>query len=151
APPPAPHGEAPHPSRAPRGRGGAPSAHPPPGSAPAPPQPVPADDPVRVPRLTLENRSSRPRRLSVTAYVEWVLGASRSTNAPYVVTEIDAVTGALFARNHWHPEFGGRVAFADLGGRQGTWTGDRTAFIGRNGTLDHPAALERPGPLSGHG
>src|SRR5262249_57019143 len=111
---------------------------------------VPVDDPVKVSRLTLENRSSRPRRLSVTAYVKCVLGASRSTNAPYVVTEIDAVTRALFARNHWHPEFGGRVAFADLGGRQGTWTGDRTAFIGRNGTLDHPAALERPGPLSGH-
>ena len=41
------------------------------------------------------------------------------------------------------------MAFADLGGRQTAWTGDRTEFLGRNGTLDHPAALERGDRLSG--
>ena len=56
---------------------------------------------------TIENRSGRTRRLSVTAYVEWVLGASRGASAPFVVTEIDAETGALFARNPWNAEFGG--------------------------------------------
>ena len=33
--------------------------------------------------------SGRTRRLSVTAYVEWVLGPSRSASAPFVTTEID--------------------------------------------------------------
>jgi cyclic beta-1,2-glucan synthetase len=37
--------------------------------------------------------------------------------------------------------FGSRVAFADLGGQQKAWTGDRREFLGRNGTLDNPAAL----------
>ncbi|MBI5627912.1 MAG: hypothetical protein HY953_03250, partial [Candidatus Rokubacteria bacterium] len=50
---------------------------------------VPLDDPIKVSRLTLTNRSGRARRLSVTAYVEWVLGASRSAAVPFVVTEID--------------------------------------------------------------
>ncbi len=110
---------------------------------------VPRADPIKISRLTLVNRDSRPRRLSVTAYVEWVLGTSRGASAPFVVTEIDARTGAMLARNAWNGEFGGRVAFADLGGRQTTWTGDRAEFLGRNGTPDHPAVLERGEPLSG--
>jgi cyclic beta-1,2-glucan synthetase len=110
---------------------------------------VPLDDPIKISRLTLTNASGRARRLSVTAYVEWVLGASRRAAAPFVVTEIDAHTGAMLARNAWRREFGARVAFADLGGRQTAWTADRTEFLGRNGTADQPAALRRRERLSG--
>ena len=62
-------------------------------------------------------------------------------SAPFVVTEIDPETNVMLARNHWSTGFGTRVAFADLGGRQLSWTGDRKEFLGRNGTLDRPAAL----------
>ena len=110
---------------------------------------VPSEDPIKISRLTLKNDSGRPRRLSVTAYVEWVLGSSRSASAPYIITERDSQTGALFAQSMWGGEFGGRVAFADLAGKQSSITGDRTEFLGRNGTLANPAALERGGPLSG--
>ncbi|MBI4255477.1 MAG: hypothetical protein HY616_10420, partial [Candidatus Rokubacteria bacterium] len=110
---------------------------------------VPLDDSIKISRLTLTNSSGRARRLSVTAYVEWVLGASRSAAAPFVVTEIDGETGAMFARNAWSREFGGRVAFADLGGTQTAWTADRTEFLGRHGTPDYPAALARRDRLSG--
>ncbi|MGH2396128.1 MAG: GH36-type glycosyl hydrolase domain-containing protein, partial [bacterium] len=110
---------------------------------------VPSEDPVKISRLVLNNASGRSRRLSVTAYAEWVLGSSRSASAPYIITEADAQTGALFARSAWGGEFGGRIAFADLAGRQTSWTGDRTEFLGRNGTPERPAALERGGNLSG--
>jgi cyclic beta-1,2-glucan synthetase len=109
---------------------------------------VPPDDPIKISRLTITNRSGRSRRLSITAYVEWVLGASRAASAPFVVTEIDPETHTMLARNHWATGFGTRVAFADLGGRQRSWTGDRKEFLGRNGTLDHPAQLANGTPLT---
>ncbi len=98
------------------------------------------DDPIKLSRLTLVNRSSRTRRLSITAYVEWVLGTARARSAPYVVTERDA-TGAVFARNPLHDEFGARIAFADLGGLQTSTTCDRAEFLGRHGSTGEPAAL----------
>jgi cyclic beta-1,2-glucan synthetase len=110
---------------------------------------VPLDDPIKISRLTVTNTSDRRRRLAIAAYVEWALGVSRSAGAPFVVTEIDASTGAMFARNAWSADFGPRVAFADLGGKQTAWTGDRAEFLGRHGTADHPAALERGARLSG--
>jgi cyclic beta-1,2-glucan synthetase len=110
---------------------------------------VPTDDPVKISRLTLTNHSDSPRRLSVTGYLEWVLGVSRSGSAPFVITEMDATTRAMFARNSWSRDFSQRIAFADLGGRQGAWTGDRTEFLGRNGAPDAPAAFGRREPLSG--
>ncbi|MDA1097319.1 MAG: phosphorylase, partial [Chloroflexi bacterium] len=42
---------------------------------------VPVRDSIKISRLTLENRSRRTRRLAITAYVEWVLGVSRSGTA----------------------------------------------------------------------
>jgi cyclic beta-1,2-glucan synthetase len=109
---------------------------------------VPVDDPVKISRLTITNLSGSARRLSVTAYAEWLLGAAPAS-APLILTEIDAATGALFARNPWNLDFGKRVAFADLGGVQSSCTGDRRGFLGRNAALDQPAALGRPGPLPG--
>jgi cyclic beta-1,2-glucan glucanotransferase len=109
---------------------------------------VPQSDPIKLSRLSIQNRSGRSRRLSVTAYVEWALGLSRDASAPFIITEIDAETGAMLARNPWSIGFGDRIAFADLAGRQLAFTGDRTEFIGRNGALDQPAALVRGVTLS---
>ncbi|WP_150047963.1 GH36-type glycosyl hydrolase domain-containing protein [Methylomonas rhizoryzae] len=105
------------------------------------------DDPVKISLLTLSNVSGRNRRLTLTAYLEWVLGASRSVTAPHIITELDPETGALLASNPWDQEFGSRIAFADLAGRQTSFTANRTEFIGRNGSLDAPAALLSRKPL----
>jgi cyclic beta-1,2-glucan synthetase len=109
---------------------------------------VPPADSIKISRLKIRNNSRRNRRLSVTAYLEWVLAPSREASVPFVWTEIDPLTGAMFARNPWRTEFRSRVAFADLGGRQMSWTGDRKEFLGRHGTPDHPAALAERGSLS---
>jgi cyclic beta-1,2-glucan synthetase len=107
---------------------------------------VPVEDSIKISRLKLTNESGRPRSLSITAYVEWVLGANRSATAAFVLTEINPATGAIFARNPWNEQFGTRVAFADLNGRQTSWTCDRTEFLGRDGAMDRPLGLT-PGTL----
>ena len=104
--------------------------------------------PIKFSRLKIRNLSGRPRRLSATCYVEWVLGESRSRSAMHVVSESDPVSGALFARNPYNMEFSGHVAFLDTDAEVSSFTGDRSEFIGRNGSLSAPAALTR-GRLSG--
>jgi cyclic beta-1,2-glucan synthetase len=108
---------------------------------------VPVDDrggePLKLQRLVLRNDTARARKLSVTYYVEWTLGESRESSQMHVVTAWDDEAEALIARNHYHPDYGERVAFAAISLPANSYTGDRTAFLGRNRSMANPAALER--------
>jgi cellobiose phosphorylase len=61
----------------------------------------------------------------------------------YVITEMDSLSGALFARNPYNTEFPDRTAFFDVDEATRTVSGDRMEFLGRNGTLASPAAMNR--------
>ena len=104
---------------------------------------VALDAPLKYTVLKVRNDTPVARRLSVTGYVEWVLGDMRSKSGMHIITELDPASGALFARNAYNTEFTGRVAFFHADAVQRTVTADRTEFIGRNGTLTAPAALRR--------
>jgi cellobiose phosphorylase len=104
---------------------------------------VAMDAPVKFSVLKIRNVSGRPRRLSVTGYVEWVLADLRQKSLLHVQTEVDLKTGALLARNYYNTEFPDRVAFLDVNETARTLTGDRKEFIGRNGNLAQPAAMKR--------
>jgi len=104
---------------------------------------VAIDAPVKFSVLKVHNESGRDRRLSVTGYVEWLLGDLRSRAAMHVATQADQTSGALLARNAYNTDFAGRVAFFDVDSPTRSVTGDRVEFIGRNGALDDPAALRR--------
>ena len=102
---------------------------------------VAIDAPVKFSVLKLKNESGRARRLSVTGYVEWVLGDMRPKTVMHVSTGIDPGTGALFVRNPYNTEFGDRIAFFQTDEAYRNLTSDRTEFIGRNGSLSDPAAM----------
>ncbi len=104
---------------------------------------VALDGPVKFTVLKLRNESGRSRRLSATGYVEWVLGDLGAKTAMYVTTETQPNSGALFARNPYNTEFADRVGFFAVDNATYTMTGDRTEFLGRNGTLRSPAAMFR--------
>ncbi|MBS1219211.1 MAG: NdvB, partial [Proteobacteria bacterium] len=104
---------------------------------------VATDASIKFSVLKVRNNSGRSRRLSATGYAEWVLGDLQAKSAMHVVTEINPGNGALYARNRYNVEFAGRIAFFDVDDMPRTISGDRTEFIGRNGTLGNPAAMTR--------
>ncbi|MGA8570846.1 MAG: glucoamylase family protein [Desulfobaccales bacterium] len=104
---------------------------------------VARDAPIKFTVLKVRNVSDQSRRLSATGYLEWVLGDLRSKSAMHVITEVDLNSGALLARNPYNTEFSDRVAFFKVDTAIRTLSGDRTEFLGRNGTLRSPAAMSR--------
>lgn len=104
---------------------------------------VAMDAPVKFLVVKLRNQSRRTRSLSLTGYWELVLGEWRHSNLMHIITEIDAHTGALFAHNAYGRECANRVVFAQVSEREQSVSGNRSEFIGRNGTLASPAAMRR--------
>jgi len=104
---------------------------------------VALDFAVKFSVLKLRNTSLRPRHITVTGYVEWVLGDLRSKSAMHVSTEVDPHSGALYARNVYNTELANWVSFFDVDDPARTLTCDRTEFLGRNGSLAKPAAMAR--------
>jgi cellobiose phosphorylase len=104
---------------------------------------VAMDAPVKFVVVKLRNSSTQARSLSLTGYWELVLGEWRHANLMHIVTETDPHSGALFAHNAYGRECANRVVFAQVNERERTVSGNRTEFIGRNGSLASPAAMRR--------
>ena len=73
-------------------------------------------DPERLQRFELEAQAAAALNHS---NIVSIYSVGQYDGAPYIVTELDPQTRAIFARNLWTGEFGGRIAFADLRGASG--------------------------------
>ncbi len=104
---------------------------------------VAPDAPVKFMLLKIRNENAQRVRVTATAYWEWVLGENRTKNAQHIVTELDNRNGAIYARNAYNTDFKNCVSFCSASERTRSTTCDRTEFIGRNGTLESPAAMRR--------
>ncbi|HTL05642.1 MAG TPA: glucoamylase family protein, partial [Gemmatimonadales bacterium] len=102
-------------------------------------------EPLKVSLLRVTNRQARARKLSLIAYAEWCLGVLREHTQHQVRTSFDAELGAIFARNHFHPQFAQLVGFCAVSEPVTGHSGSRREFLGRHGTLADPAALRKEG------
>ncbi len=112
-----------------------------------------SEQPLRVLRLRLSNRSDLSRPMGLYSFQSLVLG-----NQPRYPSSIqtDALSSAegLWARNPEAGPFTDGIAFSALlspgqAPQQRSQSTDRLHFIGRHGDLNQPAALRRGGPLDG--
>lgn len=101
--------------------------------------------PVKIAILTLNNTSGRTRKISVTGFIEWTLGESRSKSAMHVVTRAANVSRGcgVLASNYYSGGGSERTAFFAVTGVHCSFTGDRREFLGRNGSQQSPAAMKQ--------
>lgn len=104
---------------------------------------VDATLPIRYQWLKLHNISGRGRKISITGYVQWILGDQSGKTAPYIVTEKVPDEAAILAYNRYSGSYPGNVCFYAVSGSDYSLTADREAFIGRSGSMRTPAGMKR--------
>lgn len=104
---------------------------------------VDTEDAIKFFIINLNNASGKDRKLSLTGYIEWVLGNILSNTGMHIITEFDLATGAIYAYNPYNTEFEGRVCFFYCNEGIKSFTASRREFIGRNGSLRNPDAMKR--------
>ena len=107
---------------------------------------VPLHDPLKLMQLKIHNRSNHPRRIAVTYYAQWVIGAEAERESPFIVTWWNQETQTLMARNTYQETFRDAVAFLHFSTPNSSrisfsWSGNRGEFVGLGGTLANPAGL----------
>ena len=102
-----------------------------------------ANDPVKLIRIRLQNKSNRRRSLGVSYYLEPVLGVLPEETYQYVVTDFDPQLNGLVITNRAREHYWDHVAFLATLAEDFSYTGDRLEFLGRNGSLTDPIGLQQ--------
>ena len=100
-----------------------------------------AEDPVKLWLLSIRDHSGRDRELSVTLYVEWVLGALKEQCSPYVVTQYNSQTQLFSARNIYSEFEQQHPAFIFASESVSSFTGDKKGFLGVGRSISYPLGL----------
>lgn len=103
---------------------------------------TPLDEPLKLWELKLTNTSARERYLSLTYYVEWVLGAEREITNPYILSAYNNEHEYLSAKSIYNYNFHKHHAFMFSSEMITGYTGDRQEFLGLKGSILNPEGLD---------
>ncbi|MBV0891977.1 protein ndvB [Paracoccus sp. Z118] len=109
------------------------------------------DQPARLTRLTVHNRTDRRLRLRGAAFVELVLGNDRARSAPMIRARFDEIANALTARNPFSADFADRIVALSCDRPIDAVSASRAGFLGRGGSMRRPAGLDRWPPARPEG
>ena len=93
--------------------------------------------------ITLSNQDPHDQKLELYFYCDLVLGVSRDESYRFVTSSFDLTSQLLCAHNYYNNEFAGRVVAVGSSEPIVSYTASRLEFLGRNGDLRAPEALER--------
>lgn len=95
--------------------------------------------------VTLSNNEAQEQRLELFFYCDLVLGVTREESYRYLTSSFDLTSQTLCAQNFYNNEFAGRVVAVGSSESIVSYTASRREFLGRNGDLTSPDALNRGG------
>jgi len=90
---------------------------------------VPASDPVKINLLTLVNKSSQEKHLTLSYFVRPILGVNDQETSMFIQTKLSE-SDILMMKNPYHAVFSETITFMDSSIRERTVTGDRNEFFG---------------------
>ncbi|MEY8353884.1 hypothetical protein AALB39_11065 [Lachnospiraceae bacterium 54-53] len=103
---------------------------------------TPLDESLKLWNLKLTNRSDKVKYLSLTYYVEWVMGTQREQTGPYILTAYDNEHECLYAKNIYTMNFQNSHSYLFSSETIVGYTGDRQEFLGQRGSIREPRGAE---------
>lgn len=103
---------------------------------------TPLDESLKLWSLTLTNRSDKVKYLSLTYYVEWVLGTQGEQTNPYILTSYNNEHECLCSKNIYTMNFQNTYSYMFSSETIIGYTGDRKEFLGQKGSVREPRGAE---------
>ncbi|MDS1004284.1 glucoamylase family protein [Clostridium sporogenes] len=101
----------------------------------------PMEDNCKISLIRLKNNTDIRREISITYYASTVLGVSKQLSSQYISTYLDE-EDFIYSRNPYNSSFKETIAYLKIiGGKEESFTGNRKEFLGIDGTIENPKAL----------
>ncbi len=104
---------------------------------------TPLEEPLKLWVLELTNNREAERYLTITYYIEWVLGVNREQTNPYILTDYDNEYEYLHAKSIYNYDYRKNRAYIFSSEMIIGYTGDRREFLGSSGTIQYPQGIAK--------